>query len=321
MNTIGSRAIRRVATAIVGLLFLSVVIFVLFDATPGRGLDETTLERPRTLDGGPAQPGDLSGEPWRSRYASWLTSALRGDLGQSKTYGRAVRDLAFERLTFTLWIAVPSVGLAWTIALPIGLWAAARSGRLVDRLVMTASAALLAVPEVILAFAILWTAVWMGWWRPGSELLTTGSTWPLSNASAWSAAAAPMLLLTLTTLPHLTRNIRTTAAQVLRQPFVAPLRARGVSEAVIVSLHVLRASLPVLLTLFTSSLTMMLGGALVAEVMFSWPGVGALLYRASLARDEPLVVGLTMVTATCTVLLSLLGELAADFVDPRSELR
>lgn len=309
---------RRLLLATLGLVTLSVVVFALFDVTPGRALDELSLEAPLSSAVVDARQ-HAARPPWPARYSTWARRAVGGDFGESVVYGRPVLTLVVERLRYTLGLALPGLAIAWLVALPAGLWSAARSGRIADRSVLAASSIVMAVPDVVLAFLLMWATVRAGIWQPATLLAlhAPNASVPWLAASTWRALAPALILVVLTSVPALIRNVRVTALTVLDQPFIGLARARGVSPRRLLGLHVTRASLPGLLMLLSSSLSLAVGGALVAEVVFSWPGVGALLYRATLARDEPLVAGIVMVTAVCLVLVNICGELAADGADPR----
>lgn len=309
---------RRLILATVGLVSLSVMVFALFDLTPGRALDELSLETPLSPAAIHARQ-QAAGPAWTSRYGTWARRAIGGDFGESVVYGRPVMTLVGERLGYTLGLALPGLAVAWLVALPAGLWSAARSGGIVDRSALAVSSLVMAVPDVVLAFLLMWATVRAGLWEPGALLAVQApsSGLPWLAASTWRALAPALMLVILTSVPALFRHVRITALSVLAQPSIGHARARGVSARRVLGLHVTRAALPGLLMLLSSSLSLAVGGALVAEVVFSWPGVGALLYRATLARDEPLVAGIVMVSAMCLVLINVCGEVAADSADPR----
>lgn len=315
MHPLVTRAVHRLTVACLGLIVLSVLVFALVDAAPGHASDEARLEGVLSEDA--AARRDASAErPWPARYLTWLRGAATADLGESRSYGRPVGPLVIERLGNTLLVALPALVAAWLVGLPAGLGAALAAGRWLDRGLLALSSALLAAPEVITAFVLMWVVVRLGLWHPAASAAAAID----ADGSALDLASLlpPVVLVFVVAVPSIARTVRFAALTVLDEPFVRQLHARGVSSPFRLATHVVKAALPPLLTLFSSSLSLAIGGAVVAEVMFSWPGVGALLYRATLSRDEPLVAGTVMMTALCLVIVNVCGELLADGSDPRA---
>jgi peptide/nickel transport system permease protein len=303
--------VRRIAVTLVAWVVLSLGVFALFDLTPGRAGDELALEAGASI----VATGIGPEMPWRQRYWAWIRGALRGNLGQSRSFGRPVGTLIVERALFTARVAWPAVTLMWLLAVPLGLYAGLQPRGRLDTVVLASTSALGAVPEIVLAFALLWLAVSLG------VFTTLGSATSASESSTaaalWQARALPIALMVLVQLPTLVRHVRVTVRNLADQPFARAARARGLSEHQFVRRHVVRLSAPALAALAAQSIAGAMGGALVAETVFSWPGLGALLYSAALARDEALVVAAVLVTAAIVMMANLAADAMAAALDPR----
>jgi peptide/nickel transport system permease protein len=237
--------------------------------------------------------------PLPVRYARWLAGALCGDLGYSFAYGIPAAPLVWTRALNTLQLTATAMAFAWLLAIPLGAWSAWRRGRWDDRLASTGLAALMAVPELLLALALLMLAVRTGWFPTGGHLFL------------------PACALALGMLPVLARHTRAAVAEALAMPFVRAARAHGIPPARLLFRHALPAAINPVITLFGFSLGGLLSGSLAVEAVLSWPGLGTLLLEAILARDLYIVIAGVMLS---TVMLAA-GNLVADILlyaaDPR----
>lgn len=301
MNGSASRfLLGRLAHTALVLLGVSVLTFLFVELAPGDYFAEMRLDpriAPETVAGLRARYGLES--PLPVRYLRWLGAALRGDFGYSFAYGIPAAPLVWARACNTLALTATAMAFAWLIAVPLGAWCAWRRGRWMDRLCAGGLAGLMAVPELLLALALLMLAVRTGWFPAGGHLFL------------------PACALALAMLPVLARHTRASVAEVLETPFILAARAHGISPARLLFRHALPAAANPLVTLFGFSLGGLLSGSLAVEAVMSWPGLGALLLEAILARDVYIVVAGVMLS---TVMLAA-GNLAADLLlyaaDPR----
>ena len=314
------RLAARALQAVVLLPLVALASFALAELAPGDFFAEMRLD-PRLSEAHVRSLREQAGldRPLLERYGRWLGSVLDGDLGYSFAYGQPVAPLLAPRVRNSLLLNSAATALAWMLAVPLGvLWARVR-GRPASHVFATATAGLLAVPDVVVALALLLLAVRTGWF-PAGGMVSLGHEDRDGVARAADVAhhmVLPVLALVLGVLPVLVRHVRTAVAEALEAPFVRAARAHGLSEARVLFLHALPAAANPLVSLFGLSIASLLSLSLLVEVVMAWPGLGPLMLEAILARDLHLVVGPVLAS---TVLL-LAGNLVADLLllaaDPR----
>jgi peptide/nickel transport system permease protein len=257
--------------------------------------------------------------PLADRYVLWVGSLARGEIGYSFAYGGPVGPLLWPRMRNTLVLTVTGVVAAWLLALPLGVWWATRRRPVERRAFAAVTAALLAVPDVVIALALLLMAVRTGWF-PAGGMTSMAHEQMSRGARAWDVAAhlvLPAAALVLGILPVLLRHVRASVADVLTSPFVRAARAHGIPEGRVLFGHVLPAAANPLISLFGLSLAGLLSMSLVVEVVMSWPGLGPLLLEAILARDFFLVLGLVLASTVLLVGGNVLADALLLAVDPR----
>lgn len=315
-----SHLLRRLASGALVLVATSVLLFALAEAAPGDFLSEleldpsipretvTALRERYGLDRGVAE-----------RYLAWARSALAGDFGYSFAHGRPVGELLLPRARNTLVLTLLASLAAWALALPLGTWMAARQGGWVDRLGLGASAVLLAMPQLLLGLGALLFAAATGAFPAGG--MTSLGCEEMGFAArlgdlAWHLAL-PAAALVLGSLPVLVRHVRSALVEVLDAPFLRVARGHGIRPARLLFRYALPAAANPLISLFGLSVASLLSGALLIEVILSWPGLGTLLLQAILARDLHVVVGATLLSAVFVIAGQLLADLALLAADPR----
>lgn len=312
--------LRRLAHGLLLLLGVSILTFLLTELAPGDFLDDATIDpdvpsetvtamRERlALDGSVVE-----------RYLRWIGALARGDLGVSLADGTPVTELLWRRGRHTLLLSAAATFAAWMLALPLGIWAAERRGRWVEALAGTGSSLLLAVPDLVLALALLMVAVRTGW-LPTGGLVSVGyaELGPLGKLGDLARhLLLPVTALTLAMLPALFRHVHASMHEILSSSFMRAVRAYGIPRRRRLLRYALPAAANPLVSLFGLSVASLLSASLLVEVVMTWPGIGPLLLQAVLARDVYVVIGVVLAS---TVLL-LIGNLVADLllyaVDPR----
>jgi len=312
--------LRRALHALLLLFGVSLLAFMFAAMAPGNYLDEMRLNpqiAPETISALRAQYG--MDRPFPVRYLRWLGSVLRGEWGFSFAYNRPVASLLVVRARNTLLLAATATALAWLLALPLGVWSAERAGHWPDRLVSAASAALLVIPELVLALGLLILAVRSGWFPAGGlESLGSGS---LSAGRKIADLARhltlPVAALVLSSIPLLIRHVRAAVAEVLGSGFLWAAEAHGISRRRLLWRHALPAAANPLISLFGFSLGGLLSGSLIVEVVMSWPGLGPLLLEAILTRDLYVVIGCVLLSTLFLVGGNLAADLLLYWADPR----
>lgn len=315
-----ARLARRALHGLFVLFGVSVLSFVLVELAPGDFYAEMRLD-PRISEATVRALRARHGldRPLPERYLRWVASLARGELGYSFAYGTPVAPLLWPRLRNTLLLTGTATAAAWALAIPIGVWWASARGPAVRRSLSVLMATLLAIPDILLALALLLLAVRTGWFPAGG--MTSVGYEQLSRASRFRDVVSHLVLpasaLVLCVLPALTRHVRASMASTLEAPFVQAARGHGIPEWRVVFGHALPAAANPLVSLFGLSVATLTSMSLLVEIVMSWPGLGPLLLEAILARDFHLVLGLVLAS---TVLL-LAGNVLADVLllaaDPR----
>ncbi|PYR36970.1 MAG: ABC transporter substrate-binding protein [Acidobacteria bacterium] len=315
-----SVVVRHLARALVELLAVSLIAFAVTELAPGDGFGQARLERqlsPAAVDALRSRAG--LDRPFLARYASWVASVAHGDLGRSIAYGAPIAPLVARRALNSLLLVSASLAVTWILVLPLGVWMAARDRSADGRLLAAGATALIAVPDLLIAIALLLVAA-------ASGVLPTGGVRGAGFTGAGRLAAIgdlvrhlvlPVAALTLIAAPPLARHVRASMLDALRAPYLLAAAARGIPYRRLLWRSALRAAANPLVSLFGLSFAALFSASMIVEVVMSWPGLGPMLLDAVRSRDEPLVLAGVMLS---TVLL-LVGNGCADVllraVDPR----
>jgi peptide/nickel transport system permease protein len=316
MSYLGRRLIRA-AFLLVGV---SILCFLFTQMAPGNFFDEMRLNpqiSPETISSLRSRYG--LDQPLVVRYGRWLRSALHADFGYSIAYNAPVAPLLWSRAKNTLLLATTGMLLTWLISIPLGVWAAARSGRMLDKSVRVASSLLVSIPEVVIAVALL--AIVVRW-----RVLPVGGMTSIDNEglSKWarlheiaSRMLLPTIILTLAESAIIVRHLRASVLEVLETPFVQAARGLGIGRTRLLFRHVLPVAASPAISLLGFSLAGLLSGSLLVEVMCGWPGLGPLILDATLSRDIYLVIGGIMLSALFMVGGNLVADIMLLACDPR----
>ncbi len=318
--------LRRLLHLIPTLLGISLISFFLMQLAPGGPIDQMADLNPRVTPEVKARIRKDLGldQPILVQYAHWLKKMTLFDFGVSLKDNRKVIDKIGERLPATLLLNALSIGLAILLAIPIGFFAAIKQRSWFDRLTTVFVFLGFSVPTYAVALlAMILFGLKLGW-LPISGLTSMGWA-PLPWWSKlWDMAQhllLPTLVLGLTSLAGLSRYMRSSMLETIHQDFIRAAQAKGLSYWRIYGVHALRNALIPLVTLFGLMLPDLIGGGVIIETIFAYPGMGRLGYEAIMTRDYNLVMAITVISAFLTVL----GNFAADFlyayIDPRIRYR
>ena len=314
----------RLAETVVTLVLMSLIVFVLIGLMPGDPVDMMAAGDPRMTPEDVARLRALYGldKPLLERYGAWAAEALHGNFGYSRSQARPVIEALWPRLGNTLLLAGAAFVLSAAIALPLGMWAAARPRSISDYLINLLSFAGISAPPFWLALLLITLfSVELGW-------LPAGGMADIRPATSWNAAlvdqlrhlALPVLTLTLVQLSGYTRFMRGAMIEALRQDYVRTARAKGAPERIVLWHHAFTNALAPVLTILALSFGGLVSGALITETMFSWPGMGKAIYQAILENDYNLALIGLLVATTATIVGNLLADLGYAWVDPRVSL-
>jgi peptide/nickel transport system permease protein len=304
-------AVRRVGLAVPILIGVSVIVFLLMNVLPGSpeaGLvgDDTSAEERQAIR-------DELGlnDPLPVRYFEWLANALSGDLGYSVQRRSEVSAMLSQAWGNTMVLALVSALLGISLGLWLGYVAGTRRGKTVDKAISVLSLSGLSIPSFFLAIVLL--AVFAG----GLKMLPSGgAVFDEGIGAALQSLVLPVLSGSLVTMAITARVTRASMIDVFSAGFVETLRAKGLSEFE-VRMHVLRNAISPVLTTSGVQLGALLGGSVLVETIFRWPGMGLLVFNAISARDLLVVQGATLVIAVSFVIVNLIIDLLQAAIDPR----
>jgi ABC-type dipeptide/oligopeptide/nickel transport system permease component len=248
-------------------------------------------------------------QPIIVQYGNFLWRALQGDMGTSLRHGTPALPLIAERLPATFQLTVTAMVAAIVLAIPLGVLSATHRGSAVDLVTMTLALVGQAVPNFWLSImAILLFAVTLGWL-------------PTSGRGTWLHVVMPAGVLAIGLMALLARLARSTMLEVLSEDYVRTARAKGLREWAVLSRHALRNALIPLVTVIGLQFGFILGGAVVVETVFTWPGVGLFTIQAITNRDYPVVQAAVLILSSAVVLINLLVDLLYGLLDPRIRVR
>ena len=304
---------KRLLIGSVTLLIASAVVFAMMEILPG---DPALLmlgmnASPDAVEALRQQMGLY--DPLLVRYASWIGGLLTGDFGRSVTYSSAVIDLIAERAVVSLPLAAMSLILSTAIAIPVGVFAAARRGGFADASVMGVTQIGVALPNFW--FALLLVYVFAVWLR-----LVPAGGFPGWGAGAWPAFKAlilPSVALALPQAAILARVTRGAMLEVLGEDYIRTARAKGMPRRVVLWRHALRNAMIPVLTILGLQFAFLLAGTIIVENVFYLPGLGRLVFQAITQRDLIVVEGVIMLLVASVVVVNLIVDLAYVAIDPR----
>jgi peptide/nickel transport system permease protein len=309
-------AAGRLLESLIVLAAMSFAVYVLIGLMPGDPIDLMISGNPKMTSEDAARLRALYGldQPIAVRYGNWLAAALQGDFGYSRTYTQPVLDILLPRLGNSLLLMGISLAATLAIAIPLGIFAAVRPYSGVDNAINLFCFAGISVPSFWFALlCIILFAVKLGW-LPAGGMATVGDTGFLDRLQY---LVMPVTVLTVTSVGSFTRFMRASMIQTLRQDYIRTARAKGVGPARLLIGHAFQNALLPLITIVGLSFGSLFSGALITEIMFSWLGMGKLLYDAILGNDYNLaLVGLLFATAA-TLIGNFLADVAQVAVDPR----
>jgi len=297
--------IRRLLLAIPVLIGVSILVFAIIRFIPG--------DPARAIAGVHASPQYIEqvrrdlllDEGLHVQYYVYLTNLLQGDLGRSTFTGRPVTVELFERFPNTLLLASTAMVIAIIAGMSAGIVSATRRYSLFDNASMLAALFGVAAPVFWLGimFQLLFS-VHLGWF-------------PSGGIGTWKHLVLPALTLGLATTALIARITRSSMLDVLGQDYITTARSKGLVERVVVYKHALKNALIPVVTVMGLQFGTLLGGAVLTETVFSWPGVGRLMVDSILARDYPVVQGAVLFLAVFFVMINLVVDVIYAFLDPR----
>lgn len=304
--------LRRVLLTVPTVLGTSVLVFLILHIAPGD---------PALIVAGPTAPPDVVAnirtqlgldQPVLVQYWRYISNALRGDLGRSILTRRSVSEEVATAFLNTFELVIAARIWSLLVAIPIGVVAAVKRQSIFDKLSMVTALLGLSLPIFWIGLMAIWLFAFQLGWFPVS-----GRGGPVWSADGLRHLVLPALTLGGIQIPALARLTRSSVLEALGQDYVRTARAKGLAERLVVAKHALKNALLPVVTVVGLQFATLLGGAVVTETIFSWPGLGRLAVTAILTRDFPVVQGTILVAALTFITINLLVDLVYALLDPR----
>lgn len=307
---------RRLAYSLVVLVGVLIVVFALVHLVPGDPVRIAlgTRYTPEAYDA--LRHASGLDRPLAAQFVSYLGHAATGNLGVSFRSGDPVAQVLAERLPATVSLAVVGIAAALVIALPAGIYAASHEGRLSDVIVRVTSQFGVSVPDFWLGILLISLfSTTLGW------LPTSGYRPLFEDPAGWLRhVILPGVTVGLVAAAIMTRYVRSAVLEVSAMGYVRTARSKGLPPRVVTLRHVVRNALVPILTITGIQLATILGGVIVVEVVFAWPGLGRLVYLSVAARDYPVIQGAVLLIAVLFLAVNLVVDVLYALVDPRIRL-
>ncbi|MBO9100548.1 MULTISPECIES: ABC transporter permease [unclassified Rhizobium] len=297
--------LRRLVQAALILLGVGAITFLLLYALPA---DPAVL-----IAGRSATPATVAAirhelgldQPLVLQFLHYLSGILHGDLGRSYTQKTSVLPLILARLPATLILMAAGILVEVVLGITLGTIAAVRRGGFVDRLVMMASFVGVSAPQFVVALLLLYVfAAKLGWF-------------PMSGYGTPNHVVLPAVTLGILGAGWYARMVRSAMIDVLNQDYVRTARAKGLSSSRIIFRHALPNAILPIIAMIGIDIGQFMGGVVVVEAVYGWPGIGQLAWQAIQQVDIPIIMGVTIVSALAIVIGNLIADIVAPFIDPR----
>lgn len=301
--------IRRLLVSVLILLGVSFITFVLLYVLPadpvrqiaGRSATAETVENIRRELG--------LDRPFLVQYGRYLWGLMQGDLGRSYLQKTEVAELIASRLPATLLLMLGAILAELALGLTLGIVAALKRGTMLDQTLMMASFVTVSAPQFVVSLLLLYVfAVKLGWF-------------PIGGYGTFAHLVLPALTLGILGSGWYSRMMRSSMIEVLRADFIRTARAKGLSRARVIVGHALPNAILPVIAMIGIDIGIFMGGIVVVESVFGWPGIGQLAWQAIQRVDIPIIMGVTLVSALAIVIGNFLADLVAPFIDPRIKLK
>jgi len=311
---------RRFVIAIPEIFIISLIVFLIMQAAPGDFLDQYRLD-PSVSEKFLEQMKKELGldKPVMVQYVIWLKNVIKGNFGYSFYYRRPVSSLIWERVFATLILSITSLSFAWILGVVVGTFSALKKYSIWDKLLTVVAFSGIAIPGFFLGLLLLYIAAKTGWFPIAGMVSIEHSqmtSWERFKDLAWHLIL-PSFALGFGTFAVLMRYMRGSLLDVLNEDYVTFARAKGLPERMVIYKHAMRNAINPMITLLGYSISGLLGGAIIIENIFAWPGMGRLVYQALLQQDIYVVMAASILGAVMLIVGNLIADILLALVDPR----
>jgi peptide/nickel transport system permease protein len=306
------------------IFILSIIVFLIAQAMPGDAL--TGLLDPNLSPELIEQQRELLGlnNPWYQQYWNWITGVfLRGDFGRSFTFQMPVTTIIGERIGNTVRLSLFTLVVMYAIALPLGIISGRHHGTWKDKLITTYTYIGFGMPVMVLALLLLFIFGFNLGWFPTGGSVAPGMTSDMGFAYVWSRLQhliLPGLSVALISTVSIVQYLRGEIIDMEQREFILTVRAKGATEKRVYNKHILRNSLLPIASFLGFQIALLVGGSVLVETVFSYPGIGGLFIGSVTGRDFSVMIALVLLLGTAVIIGSFLSDLIMMMVDPRIEI-
>lgn len=315
-NKLGNYIIRRIASAIVTFLGITILVYFMSTLAPGSPLDALLADPGMTKEEIARHATELGlDKPVYIQYFTWLKELLHGNMGFSYTTYRPVAEVVTERIGATLLLTVTAILLSYIIGIPLGLFSALKPYSAADYSISTIAFIMTGIPGFFLGMILIYI------FAVKLRVLPYGGMYDPSGGNQVLGVIQhlilPALAIAMPETGKILRQVRANMLEVLNEDYVRTARAKGVKEWRVIIVHAFRNTLIPLVTIFSGSVPFMIGGSVVVERVFGWPGLGTLMVDSITKRDYPVIMGISVIIAVIVLVTNLLVDVLYAYLDPR----
>jgi peptide/nickel transport system permease protein len=313
--------LQRLFHGLTVLIGVSMLVFLAVELAPGDAIDAMmppeSFSNPEMRE---RMREDLGlNDPAPLRYAQWLGRTMTGDLGYSLTSQQPITDIIFRRLGTTLQLVGFALVLSLIVGVSTGVIAAIKHYSWIDYLTTFFAFFWISIPAFFMGLTLIYIfAVRLNWF-PVFGASSSNAEYPFFDRL--HHLILPGVTLGLELAAALTRYTRASLLEVLHTDYLRTARAKGLPERMVITRHALKNALIPVITVIAFRMPYLIGGAVIIETVFQWPGLGLLMLNAATQKDYPLVMGLALIVTLVVVLSSFLADIAYSLVDPRIRMR
>lgn len=308
--------IRRTALAIITFFGITLLVYFMSTLAPGSPLDALLADPGMTKAEVARRSAELGlDKPVYIQYLNWLQELLHGNMGYSYTSYRPVADVVTERIAATLTLTVSAIILSYIVGVPLGIVSALKPYSILDYSMSTTAFVMTGVPGFFLGMILIFI------FSVKLKILPFGGMYDASGSTDLLIIIRhlilPALAIAIPEIGKVMRHVRSNMLEVLNEDYVKTARAKGVREWVVIIFHAFRNTLIPIVTIFSGSIPFMIGGSVVIERVFGWPGLGTLMINSITSRDYPIIMGISVIVSIVVLVTNLLVDILYAYLDPR----
>ncbi|WP_461204797.1 ABC transporter permease [Clostridium sp. DL1XJH146] len=306
---------RRILITIPVLIGVTIISFIIINMAPGNPVDMMVDPNITAADLALKKEALGLNDPLYIQYFHWAENVLHGNLGYSMTSYRPVSEIIGERLGPSFLLMILSMIVGFLIAIPVGILSATKQYSKLDYIATAGSLIGISIPTFFLSLSLIFIFALKLKWLPTGGMVTLGGT--AGFVDRVKHLVLPVLVLGIFVAGKQVRYVRSSMLEILEQDYLRTARAKGVIERLVINKHALRNALIPIVTVIGIEVASIMGGAVITESVFSWPGIGRLTIEAIMSRDYPTLMGLNFIAAIIVLGANLITDILYCVVDPR----